>query len=348
MATVDVTVRGAGIFGLSVAWACLTRGARVRVIDPGGVAAGASGGVVGALAPHAPDAWTPMKAFQLDGLLMAGPFWTAVEAVSGISAGFARTGRLQSLSDGIAVDRARDREADAERNWKGAATWRVNSVADKLGDWTPVSASGFLVHDSLSARITPRRACESLASAIRSRGGDIAMDAPNAGTVVWATGWQGLQALSGALGAKVGDGVKGQALLLRQKAPPDAPQILSGGLHIVPHADGTVAVGSTTEQEFETPSETDAQLDDLLDRAVAALPILHGAEVVHRWAGVRPRAKTRSPMLGAWPGRPGHFVANGGFKIGFGVAPKVAAIIADLVLDDRDAIPEGFRVEDNL
>ena len=31
---VDVTVRGAGIFGLSVAWACALRGASVRVVDP--------------------------------------------------------------------------------------------------------------------------------------------------------------------------------------------------------------------------------------------------------------------------------------------------------------------------
>jgi len=53
MATVDVTVRGAGVFGLSVAWACAKRGASVRVIDPYGVASGASGGIVGALAPIA-------------------------------------------------------------------------------------------------------------------------------------------------------------------------------------------------------------------------------------------------------------------------------------------------------
>ena len=39
----DVTVLGAGIFGLSVAWACLKKGARVRVIDPAGPGAGASG-----------------------------------------------------------------------------------------------------------------------------------------------------------------------------------------------------------------------------------------------------------------------------------------------------------------
>ena len=52
-------------------------------------------------------------------------------------------------------------------------------------------------------------------------------------------------------------------------------------------------------------------------------------------------------MLGAWPGRAGHFVANGGFKIGFGMAPKVAEVMADLVLEGRDGVPAGFRVEDN-
>jgi glycine/D-amino acid oxidase-like deaminating enzyme len=50
-------------------------------------------------------------------------------------------------------------------------------------------------------------------------------------------------------------------------------------------------------------------------------------------------------MLGEWPGRPGQFIANGGFKIGFGMAPKVAEVMADLVLEGRDAIPAAFRPE---
>ncbi len=53
-------------------------------------------------------------------------------------------------------------------------------------------------------------------------------------------------------------------------------------------------------------------------------------------------------MLGAWPGRDGHFIANGGFKIGFGMAPKVGQVMADLVLDGEDRIPDAFRVEANL
>ena len=53
-------------------------------------------------------------------------------------------------------------------------------------------------------------------------------------------------------------------------------------------------------------------------------------------------------MLGAYPGRNGQYVANGGFKIGFGMAPKVAEVMADLVLEGRDAIPADFRVEASL
>ena len=48
MARVDVTVRGGGIFGLSIAFACLKRGAKVRVIETVALGVGSSGGLVGA------------------------------------------------------------------------------------------------------------------------------------------------------------------------------------------------------------------------------------------------------------------------------------------------------------
>ena len=86
----------------------------------------------------------------------------------------------------------------------------------------------------------------------------------------------------------------------------------------------------------------------VLDQARAAVPVLKTAPVIQRWAGLRPRARSRAPMLGAWPGRPGHYIANGGFKIGFGVVTEVARVMADLVMQGIDRIPEGFRVEENL
>jgi glycine/D-amino acid oxidase-like deaminating enzyme len=48
-------------------------------------------------------------------------------------------------------------------------------------------------------------------------------------------------------------------------------------------------------------------------------------------------------MLGAWPGRPGHYVANGGYKTRFGLAPLAAEMLAELILEGRDRIPQRFR-----
>lgn len=346
MTTVDVTVMGAGVFGLSVAWACVQRGARVRVIEAAAVGAGASGGLVGALSPHVPENWNPKKAFQLESLLMAAEWWAGVEAASGRDAGYARTGRLQPLEDGPAIARARARGLSAAGLWQGAAVWEVVEASGDV--WEPVSPSGYLVRDSLSARVHPRMAGAALVAAIRARGGEVLLGSgvPQ-GALVWATGVAGLQALSAEIGREVGSAVKGQALSLGFDAR-DMPQLFVDGLHIVPHGDGTVAVGSTSERVWQEASAVDAQLDGLHARAVAACPVLAGAPVVARWAGLRPRAQSRAPMLGAWPGRAGEFIANGGFKIGFGMAPKVGEVMADLVLEGRDTVPDGFGVAASL
>ncbi|NNL72621.1 MAG: FAD-binding oxidoreductase [Silicimonas sp.] len=343
MAIPDLTIRGAGIFGLSIAWTALNRGAAIRVIDPAGPGHGASGGIVGALQPHTPDVWNDKKQFQLDSLLLARTFWPEVEAASGISTGYARAGRLQSLAEEKSVVLARARAQAAAENWGEAASWEVID-AKAAGDWRPPSTTGLYIRDTLSAIIHPRRAIESLAAAIRSRGGEIASDAPDAGPVVWATGWQGLKDFGDALGIDAGNGVKGQAAILKFDAG-GRPQLFAESYHIVPHLDGTVAVGSTSERDFDRPDTTDQRLEDVIDRVSELMPALRGARVIERWAGVRPRAKSRAPLLGPWPDRPGHFIANGGFKIGFGVAPRVAEVICDLALDGQDNIPPEFRPE---
>ena len=333
MATSDVTVMGAGVFGLSVAYACACRGVFVRVIDPNGVASGASGGLVGALAPHVPENWNAKKAFQFDSLVMAQGFWAGVEALTGADVGYARTGRLQPLADAHAVELARARASSAAGLWQDQAIWEVVPTGE--GSWIPPSPTGLLVRDTLSALIHPRHATRALADAVIALGGEVVTEGAAEGAVVWATGWQGCKEIGG-------NGVKGQAALLDHDAT-GQPQLFVDALHIVPHGDGTVAVGSTSEREFDDPSGTDQALDNVLERAFAALPVLADAPVIERWAGVRPRSRSRAPVLGRHPTRAGEFVANGGFKIGFGMAPKVGEVMADLVLDGHDGIPAEFR-----
>ncbi|WP_299564876.1 FAD-binding oxidoreductase [uncultured Sulfitobacter sp.] len=341
----DITIRGAGVFGLSIAWACVQRGARVRIVDPHGPGAGSSGGIVGALAPHVPENWNPKKAFQLDSLLMAEDFWRTVATVGGVDPGYARTGRLQPVADDPALALARRRAGTAKDLWADHARWEIVTAQDTA--WAPVSPSGWLIRDTLSAHMHPRRACAALVAALAAHNVWVEPEAPQDMPTLWATGVTGLHDLSAGRPRPAGTGVKGQAALLEHDAR-GQPQVFAGGVHIIPHLDGTTAIGSTSERDFTAPHTTDAGLDAVIDAARAAVPALRDAKIIHRWAGMRPRARSRAPMLGAWPGRPGHFIANGGFKIGFGMAPKVAEVMANLALDGHDTIPDGFRVEDSF
>jgi glycine/D-amino acid oxidase-like deaminating enzyme len=342
MASIDVTVRGAGVMGLAVAFACAERGARVRVIDPAGVGAGASGGVVGALSPHAPEGWDAGKARQLESLLMAGDFWARVLAAGGIDPGYARTGRLMPLPDARALEAARRREDGARVLWgpeAARAGWAeppVWEVVPAPEGWGPSAPLGLAVRDTLAARVDPRRALAALVAAVRARGGEVGGEAPEAGAVVEATGVAGLVA------AGRGGGVKGQAARLAL-AVPDRPQVYAGGIYVVPHADGTVAVGSTSETEWTDSAAVDERLEEVVAKARRLVPALAEAPVVERWAGARPRAASGGLLVGPDPRQAGRFVANGGFRTGFGLAPLVARWMADLVLEERDRIPQELR-----
>ncbi len=345
LASCDITVRGAGIFGLSIAWVATMRGAKVQVVDPNGPASGSSGGIVGALAPHVPENWNAKKAFQLESLLMADGFWAEVEKAGGGSAGYARNGRLQPVQNDHALALAQQRQTTAQDVWQDNAQWQVIPASNTA--WEPATPSGYVIRDTLSALIHPRQACEALVLALRAKDVCFSRDAKDSGKVLWATGVAGLEQMTANHTRSMGNGVKGQAALLDFDARGMA-QLFADGVHIIPHQNGTVAIGSTSERDYASPDETDVLLDEVIAKARAAVPVLDNAQVVQRWAGVRPRARSRAPMLGASPDRPDHFIANGGFKIGFGMAPKVAHVMVDLILEGRDTIPDGFRVTDNL
>jgi glycine/D-amino acid oxidase-like deaminating enzyme len=335
MATPDLVVAGGGVFGLAVAWAAVRRGARVVLVERDRIGAGASGGVVGALAPFAPVPWSPLKAFQLEALRLAPGWWGAVASAGGGDPGYARIGRRQVLADARAQAAAARAAAAAAGPWGDAGTLRIETAAD---GWPAVAGGGAVAADTLSARLHPRRALAALAAALAACGGEIreaaALPAGSA-PVVWATGAAGLAEIG------AGDAVKGQAARLDFDAG-GRPMVTGAGLYIVPQADGSTAVGSTSETHWTDPAP-DGRLDAVIERARRLCPALAGAAVVERWSGLRPRSASRGPLLGPWPGRPGHWIANGGFKIGFALAPLVGELVAAAVLDGADAIPPPFR-----
>ncbi|MEM9212282.1 MAG: FAD-dependent oxidoreductase [Pseudomonadota bacterium] len=356
----DVIVMGAGAWGLSVAWACARRGLSVRVVEAQRIGSGASGGLVGALSPHVPDQWNAKKQFQFEALASADQYWEDVAEVCGVDPAYGRIGRVIPILDESHRALSEARKRSAKDLWRGLYDW---DVVDEVPNYlNPKTAPFGIVYETLSARIDPRRMTLALAQACHAYGVDIQEDCEatlsgegvvrtkdrvfEAGAVVVATGVAGLEWLGRHFGKSAGGAVKGQAALLGATLG-DVPQIFADGLYVIPHKDGTTAVGSTSENTWVSTG-TDGQLEDVLETARTLCPSLIGAPILERWAGFRPKARRRDPMLGPIPGLRNTYAALGAFKIGLGLVPKVGDVLADYVEGGRPDVPPSFTVTHHL
>lgn len=355
----DVVVIGAGIFGLSVAWSCIKRGMSVTIVEKDTVGAGASGGVMGALSPNVPENWSPKKQFQLDALLTAQSHWAEVDAISGLPSGYGRLGRIIPITNARGLEHAEIRVEDAKSLWDGEAWWHIEDPSRFSGWIAPEAAPFGVIHENLSARINPRPACLSLATALRAKGcqilegweitdiDDHAVHGKDgkirARAIVMAAGVACFPYLESLWGRNTGIGVKGQSAVLGGVNAGDVPMIFGDHTYIIPHANGDIAVGSTSENTYDDPYSIDEQLDLVIERAQIISPALRASKVKHTWANLRPRARKPDPMLGPIDGPAGLYMATGGFKIGFGIAHKSGETIAAMIAGETVFLPKQFH-----
>ena len=106
--------------------------------------------------------------------------------------------------------------------------------------------------------------------------------------------------------------------------------------------DGTLAFGSTSENSFEHSDTNDGNLQALIIKASNILPELKGKDPICTWANVRPRSRSRAPVLGEHPLYPSEFIINGGFKIGLGMAPQMGKVFSEFLLQNINNIPTEF------
>lgn len=350
-------------------------GLTVTLVEAGPIGGGASGGVLGALMAHMPDRWNDKKQFQFDALITLEAEIARLEAETGLKSGYRRSGRLIPLPKPHLKKIALGHQRDAAHVWREGERvfeWRVLE-ASPFGSGWPDSAftQGGLVFDTLAARVFPRtmtalllarlrqsprvrliegvavRAIEtSRQRALLADGRDLAF-----GHAILAGGVETfslLEPLRAEPGRPLGMGVKGQAALLEASIDPALPLLYLDGLYVVPHENGQVAVGSTSENQFADPFSTDAQLDLLIERARALVPALANAPVAERWAGLRPKAIDRDPMVGPLPGHPAILALTGGFKVSFGIAHRLAAAALGAVTGVPQPLPETFTLAHHL
>ncbi len=369
----DILVVGGGIVGLWVARLAGKAGHSTLILEAETVGSGASGGLLGALMPHMPERWNPKKQFQFDALVSLETRIAEIETETGLNCGYRRCGRLLPLVKPHHADLARDRTGDAASRWQTAAggySWQCLEQAPDA-DWPASNAMPHgLAYETLAARVDPRRYLTALRKSLPKDviliEGDAmqsvdqltgtAMTAKGraikAGSVVLTAGHASfplLEHLTGRPSKEFGRGVKGQAALFQADIDPELPLVFHDGTYVVPHEGGRVAVGSTSETSFASGTNTDEQLDTVIAQAKALCPILTGAPVIERWAGVRPKAIKRDPMIGAVPGHGNLHVATGGFKITFGIAHEMARCALDLAMEgSMEGIPHSFRIEHHL
>lgn len=353
----DLVIVGGGVMGLWAAVKAGRLGLRTLLLEAKVPAYGASGGLLGALMPHMPDRWNDKKQFQFDALLDLEQEVAAIEAETGLSCGYRRVGRYIPLPKPHLAAIAERHSAEAGQNWQQqghAFHWHLLKTSPIAGWPDGAFTEAGLVHDTFAARVFPRALCAALCAAIRAmphvdlvEGAEVAAIDPVRGRVmlkggeaigfghcIIAAGHRAFPLLEG-LGRETADDpaqarsplgqpVKGQAALLAADIDANLPVIFLNGLYVVAHEGGHVAIGSTSEEEFDQPFSTDDKLDELILRARALVPSLADAPVVERWAGLRPKAIGRDPMIGPHPSHPSVIALAGGFKVSFGLAHRLA------------------------
>ncbi|ASY63918.1 Glycine oxidase ThiO [Sinorhizobium sojae CCBAU 05684] len=366
----EVLIVGGGIMGLWAALMAGRAGIETRLLEGKTIGAGASGGLLGALMPHMPDRWNAKKQFQFDALVALEGEISRLEEETGLSAGYRRSGRIMPLGKPHLKDIALGHEQDAARHWIAGERrfhWHVRDGED--GDWPAMQAAPFgVVHDTLAARVSPRDLLRALRAAIAGlphvrieEGAEVASIDPGRGRLlladrtalsfghcILAAGVESfafIDRLTSHGQAPSGVAVKGQAALLRADIDPASPILFTDGLYIVAHENGHVAVGSTSENRFDAPFSTDDQLQALIDRAAELAPALLGAPVVERWAGLRPKATGREPIVGRHPDHGRLSILTGGFKVSFGMAHVLARWVIDEIAGRQPsvALPDSFR-----
>ena len=347
-----VVVIGAGVAGLSIGWRLLQAGCAVTILDrtqPGHGATWAAAGMLGVTA-EMKDAPGPLRDLAIESNGLWPDFAAGLEAASGLSIGYQRSGALMLAGDAAELEAMRVRGPVLDAAGVAALAPMVEN-----------SAGGLWAADE--AHVDSRMLGEALTVAVLKAGGLIlpneAAVSIERGVVLTPYGRYGGDAVLLTAGAWSGlldkvpvTPVKGEIIALAPPpggAPPSGgapppgaslpgPVIWGNGIYLVPRG-GRLLVGATVQRcGFDTATTEDA-VTHLRGRAEALIPALRDWSLADHWAGLRPATPDGLPLLGP-SHRPGLFVAGGQYRNGILFAPAIARMMADIVMGKGAVTPD--------
>ncbi len=318
----EVTIIGAGVAGLCVARVLADRGVRLRVIERGD-----------GIGPHACSWWA--------GGMLA-PFCEGESAEEPVvrlgqeAAGWwnRHTGAVTQAGS-LVVAHGRDR-ADLRRfgrrtsHFSGAGNAEIAALEPDLA---ARFSDGLFFADE--AHLTPRLALQTLRENLLRDGVAFSVETADPaalavdGVVVDCRGFAARDRLSNLRG------VKGETVVLRcpdvslsrpvRLLHPRMP------LYVVPRGNGVFMLGATMIESDARKHASARSLLELLSAAYALHPAFGEAEVLEIGVDARPAFSDNMPRIG----RQGNLLhLNGLYRHGFLLAPAMARMMADLILDD--------------
>ncbi|MDR9393685.1 MAG: FAD-dependent oxidoreductase [Roseovarius sp.] len=315
--TGPTVILGAGVAGLCVAHELTRRGVATRLVDPAG-GPGAHGCSWWAGGMLAPDCESETAEEPVTRLGREAADWWEDAGVPVIRRG------------SLVVTLTRDRQ---ELDRFARRTTRHDRITGAgLAKLEPGLAGRFdrALHFPGEAHLDPRLALATLRKTLAASGVDIAADAPGTGTRIDCRGLAARDALTDLRG------VRGEMVVLR------APDVALSRpvrllhprhpLYIVPRGDGVFMLGAT---QLETGGQGPATLRsvaELLNAAYALDPAFGEAEVLEIGADARPAFPDNLPRIRR---RGGTIHVNGLFRHGFLLAPALARMVADLVIEGQ-------------
>jgi glycine oxidase len=131
---------------------------------------------------------------------------------------------------------------------------------------------------------------------------------------------------------------RGQMLALAHVPPVLTHCVHGEEAYLVPRPSGELLVGATVERAGFRREVTAKGIGALIAEAVELVPALGERAITRTWCGFRPWAPDSLPVLGAWPGVDGLFVATGHYRNGILLAPITARLMTEWILKGEPSI----------
>jgi glycine oxidase len=350
-----IVVIGAGIAGLSIGWRLAHAGAQVTVLEraqPGHGATWASAGMIAATA-EIEESETPQAKVARHSAMLWPHFARELEEASGTNVSYRVDGTLIVANSASEADRLR-----ARAKTSSGLEFLLPSAARSLEPLLAENIEGALL-DAAEAQVDNRALGPALAIAFQRAGGLLQTNeavvrielengrAAGARTpfalyradafVLAAGAWSGrIEGFPpGALPPVIP--VKGEMIALTPTTGAIPTHMIWGNdVYLVPRHD-RLLIGATVSRDGFDTGITHAAARWLFGRACGMLPSLNAWDLLDHWAGLRPGSPDDLPLIGPSV-LEGLFIASGQFRNGILLAPAIAEMIRDLVVDR--ALPE--------